>query len=65
MSSEAKLALASGPPSVLALHLGTRAVSYFHRIWPVAGLAAAGVIILAWIGFLGFEFLKLVEPLFS
>lgn len=63
MSSEAELALTSGSPSVPA-HLVGRAIPWLHRIWPVAGLAAAGVITVAWICFLGYEFFKLIVPLF-
>jgi hypothetical protein len=42
----------------------TRPVSLFHRIWPVASLAAAVIVNLAWMGFLGYGFFKLVEPVF-
>ena len=34
------------------------------NIWPVAGLAAAMIINLAWMGFLGYGFFKLFEPAF-
>jgi hypothetical protein len=37
-------------------------LSAARRIWPVAGLAAAVVVNLAWMGFLGYGFFKLVEP---
>jgi hypothetical protein len=37
----------------------------FGRFWPVAHLAAAVIVNLAWIGFLGYGFFKLVEPAFS
>ena len=46
------------PPSVAG------AASRLHRIWPAAGLALAAVINAAWIGFLGFEFYKLIKPAF-
>ena len=36
----------------------------FHRMWPVAGLVAAMIVDLAWVGFLGYGFFKLVEPVF-
>jgi hypothetical protein len=39
-------------------------ISRFHRIWPVVGLAAAMMVNLAWMGFLGYGFFKLVEPVF-
>ena len=35
------------------------------RIWPVAGLVAAAMLNLAWIGFLGYGLFKLLEPVFS
>jgi len=40
------------------------AISLFHRIWPVAALAVAVIVNLAWMGFLGYRFFKLVEPAF-
>jgi hypothetical protein len=39
-------------------------ISVFHRVLPVAGLAAAVIINLAWMGFLGCGFFKLVETAF-
>jgi hypothetical protein len=36
----------------------------FHRIWPVAGLVAAVVVNVAWMGFLGYGFFKLIGPAF-
>jgi hypothetical protein len=36
----------------------------FHRIWPIAGLAAAMMVNLAWMGFLGYGFFTLVERVF-
>jgi hypothetical protein len=39
-------------------------ISLFHRIWPVAGLVAAFVVNVAWMGFLGYGFFKLVGPAF-
>ena len=33
-------------------------ISLFDRIWPVAGLAAASIVDLAWIGFLGYGLLS-------
>jgi len=42
----------------------TQLISLFSRVWPVAGLAAAVTVNLAWIGFLGYEFSKLVDTVF-
>jgi hypothetical protein len=42
----------------------TPSISFFHRSWPLAGLVAAMVVNLAWMGFLGYGFFKLVEPAF-
>ena len=39
--------------------------SLFTPIWPVAGLVAATILNLAWIGFLGYGLFKLLEPAFS
>jgi len=41
-----------------------RPISFIHRTWPVAGLAAALVVNLAWVGVLGYGFFKIVEPVF-
>jgi hypothetical protein len=35
-------------------------ISFFHRIWPAAGLSVAVIVTAAWSGFLGYEFLRLV-----
>jgi len=65
MSGDAQLAITPvlplvppAPPSVAG------AVSRFHRILPVVGLAFAVVVNMAWIILLGFEYYKLVEPAF-
>ena len=42
----------------------TQSISVIHRVWPVAGLTAAIIVNLAWVGFLGYGFFKLVEPVF-
>jgi hypothetical protein len=39
-------------------------ISFFGRIWPVVGLVAAIVVNVAWMGFLGYGFFKLVGPAF-
>jgi len=39
-------------------------ISLFDRFWPVAGLAAAVIVNLAWMGLLGYGFFKLVRPAF-
>ena len=43
----------------------TRAASRFHRVWPLAGLGFAVIVNMAWISFLGFEFVKLMKLAFS
>jgi hypothetical protein len=52
------------PPLTSERPLIPEPISLLRRIWPVAGLAAAMMVNLAWMGFLGYEFLKLVEPVF-
>ena len=42
----------------------TLSITLFGRLWPVAGLAAAVIVNLAWVGFLGYGFSKLVETAF-
>jgi hypothetical protein len=43
------------------LPLIIKLISLFHRIWPVAGLATAATINMAWVGFLGYGLFKFVE----
>jgi hypothetical protein len=43
------------------LPLIIKLISLFHRIWPVAGLAAAATVNMAWVGFLGYGLFRLVE----
>jgi hypothetical protein len=64
MSGDAQLAITPVLPLVPAPPSVACAVSRFHRILPVVGLAFAVVVNMAWIIFLGFEFYKLVEPAF-
>jgi hypothetical protein len=52
------------PPSTSDLLLIPQPMSLFHRAWPVAVLAAAVIVNLAWMGFLGYGFFKLVGPAF-
>jgi hypothetical protein len=35
-------------------------ISFFHRIWPAAGLGIAVIATAAWSAFLGYELLRLV-----
>ena len=66
VSSNAELVLTpASSPSVPSGHLVAWAISRFHRIWPVAGVGFAVIVNMAWIGFLGFEFFKLIELAFS
>jgi hypothetical protein len=39
-------------------------ISVFHRVWPVASLATALIVNVAWMSFLGYGFFKLVESAF-
>ena len=41
-----------------------RSNSFFYRNWPLAGLIAAVVVSLAWIGFLGYGLFKLAQTAF-
>ena len=52
----------AGPISSLTLDLPfvTQQVSLFQRIWPMAALAAAAIVNLAWMCLLGYAFFKLV-----
>jgi hypothetical protein len=50
------------PPSAADLPFIAQPISLFHRIWPVAGLVAAIVVNVAWMGFLGYGFFKLAGP---
>ena len=61
VSSQAELLLTPASPLVPPRHSVTSAISRFHRIWPVAGLGFAVIVNVAWMGFLGFEFFKLIE----
>jgi hypothetical protein len=51
-------------PLASDLPIISQPVSFFGSIWPVAGLVAAIVINVAWMGFLGYGFFKLVGPAF-
>jgi hypothetical protein len=39
-------------------------ISLFHRVWPVASLATAVIVNLAWMGFLGYGLVKLAKQAF-
>jgi hypothetical protein len=43
------------------LPLIIKLISLFHRIWPVAGLATAATINVAWVDSLGYGLFQLVE----
>jgi hypothetical protein len=62
--AEAQVVATPSPLLTSDLPFIARPVSLFHRIWPVAGLAIAVGVNLAWMGFLGYGFFKLVEPVF-
>jgi hypothetical protein len=48
------------PPLTSGLPFISESISLFRRIWPVAGLAAAVIVNVVWMGFLGYGFFKLV-----
>jgi hypothetical protein len=54
------------PPLILTsdLPIVAQSISFFSRVWPVAGLAAAMIVNFAWMGFLGYGVFKLVKPAF-
>jgi hypothetical protein len=62
----AKAQIVATPSSPLTsdLFFIPQSISLFHRTWPVAVLASAVIVNLAWVGFLGYGFFKLVEPAF-
>ena len=62
----AKAEVVAMPMPRVASHLPLipEPISLFHRIWPVAGLAATVIVNVAWMGFLGYGFFKLVGPAF-
>jgi hypothetical protein len=62
--AEAQVVATSFPPLASERPLIPEPISLFHRMWPVAGLVAAMMVNLAWVGFLGYGFFKLVEPVF-
>ena len=41
---------------------GPPAVTLWHRVWPLAGLAIALIVNVAWIGFLGYAVAKAALP---
>ena len=65
VSIDVELSSAPVSPLVPPRHLVTWAIPRFHRIWPVASLGFAVIVNMAWIGFLGFEFVKLMKLAFS
>jgi hypothetical protein len=62
----AKAEVVATPMPRVASHLPfiPEPISLFHRVWPVAGLGAAVIVNVAWMGFLGYGFFKLVGPAF-
>jgi hypothetical protein len=64
VSAKAQVVVAPIPPLTSDLPFITQSISLFGRLWPVAGLAAAVIVNLAWVGFLGYGFSKLVETAF-
>jgi len=64
MIGKTHLVIAPVPPLTSDLPFISEPISPFQRVWPVAGLVAATIVNLAWMGFLGYGFFKLVEPAF-
>jgi hypothetical protein len=62
--AEAEVVATPIPPLTSDLPFIPEPISLFRRIWPVAGLVAAIVVNAAWMGFLGYEFFKLLGPAF-
>jgi hypothetical protein len=62
--AKAEVVVTPIPPLTLDLPFVTQPISVFHHIWAVAGLAAAIIVNLAWMGFLGYGLFKLVKPEF-
>ena len=58
------IVVAPALPLAPDLPLIIKLTSLFHRIWPVAGLAAAATVNMAWVGFLGYGLFKLVDIAF-
>jgi hypothetical protein len=50
--------LTADPPYI------AKPIPLFQRIWPVSGLIAAIVVNVAWMGLLGYGFIKLIRPAF-
>jgi hypothetical protein len=64
MGSHVEFPLTPISPLVRLTHFVTRAISRFNRFWPLAGVGFAVIINVVWLGFLGVEFLKLIEAAF-
>jgi hypothetical protein len=62
--AKAEAVAAPIPPLTPDLTCIAQPIPLFDRIWPVTGLVAAVVVNAAWMGFLGYEFFKLVGPAF-
>ena len=64
MIARAQVVITPIPAITSELPFITQSISLFGGIWPVAALAASVIVNLVWIGFLGYEFSKLVETAF-
>jgi hypothetical protein len=62
--AKAQVVVTPIPPLTSDLPFITQSISLFGRVWPVTGLAAAVIVNLAWVGFLGYGLSKLVETAF-
>jgi hypothetical protein len=64
MSAQTQVVVAPVPTRSSDLPFISEPISPFHKMWPVAGLVVAMIVNVAWMGFLGYGFFKLVEPAF-
>jgi hypothetical protein len=64
VGGDKELASTSVSPVVRPQRSVTREFSRVHGIWPVALLGSVVIVTVAWIGFLGFTFFKLIDRAF-
>jgi hypothetical protein len=59
--AKAQVVVTPIPPLTSDLPFIPQSISLFGCLWPVAGLAAAVIVNLAWVGYLGYGSFRLVE----
>ena len=64
MGGDTELASTSVSPVAQPQRSAIREFSRVHSIWPVALLGSVVIVTVAWIGFLGFTFFKLIDRAF-